>query len=51
MINEGYKLKVMEIKCLRSVCVVTRMDRWRIEEVRCRVGVTEKLNDGVDWKV
>ena len=33
------KLNVAEMKCLRSMCGVTRMDRVRNELVRERVGV------------
>ncbi len=36
---EWKRLNVMEPRCLRSMCGVTRMDRVRNEEVRCkRVG-------------
>ena len=30
----------MKMKCLRSVCVVERMDGWRDEEVRKKISVT-----------
>ncbi len=33
------RLNVMEIRCLRSICGVTGMDRVRKEEVRKRIGV------------
>ena len=39
------------MKCLRSMCGVTRMDRVRNEVVRERVGVPEKLSKRVDRKV
>ena len=37
--DEGYKLGILKLKCLRSMCVVTRIARWRNGEVRHRVGV------------
>jgi len=43
-------LDVMEMECIRNVCGVTRIDRG-IEEVWHRVGVREKISDGVDRKV
>ena len=46
-----HKLDVIEIKCFRSVCEVTRTDRWRNEEKRCRFGAREKDSERVDWKV
>ena len=44
-------LDVAEMKCLRNMCGVTRMDRVRNEVVRERVGVPEKLSERVDRKV
>ena len=41
-VEERSKLDVAEMKCLRSMCRVTRMDRVRNEVVRERVGVTEE---------
>ena len=34
----------MEIKCLRSRCGVTRIDRISNEEIRGRVGMQNKLS-------
>ena len=45
--REREKLDVAEMKCLRSMCGVTRMDRVRNEVVRGRVRVPENLNLGV----
>ena len=50
-VEEREKLDVAEMKCLRSMCGVTRMDRVRNEVVRERVGVSEKLSKRVDRKV
>jgi len=50
-VEERDKLDVAEMKCLRSMCGVTRMDRVRNEVVRGRVGVPEKLSKKVDRKV
>ena len=50
-VEERRKLDVMEMRCLRSMCGVTRMDRLRNEVVRERVGVDEKLSERVDRKV
>ena len=36
------------MKCLRSMCGVTRMDRVRNKVVRERVGVREKMSKRVD---
>lgn len=40
---ERQKLKVFEMRCLRSMAGVTRMDRIRNEEVRRRTGVRREL--------
>ena len=32
-VEERNKLDVTEMNCLRSMCGVTRMDRWRNEDV------------------
>ena len=50
-VEERRKLDVMEMRCLRSMCGMTRMDRLRNEVVRERVGVEEKLSERVDRKV
>ena len=41
--DKKHKLDLMEMNCLRSICVVTRMDRWRNGKVRREVGVREKM--------
>ena len=50
-VEERRKLDVMEMRCLRSMCGMTRMDRLRNEVVRERLGVEEKLSERVDRKV
>ena len=40
---ERRRLDVMEMRCLRSMCGVSRMDRLRNEEVRRRTGVMGEL--------
>ena len=49
--RERRKLNVFEMRCLRSMCGVSRLDRLRNEEVRERTGVREELADGVDKNV
>ena len=41
---ETYKLDFLEMKCMPSVCRMTRMNRWRNEEVRRCFGAREKVN-------
>ncbi|KAK3869735.1 hypothetical protein Pcinc_024963 [Petrolisthes cinctipes] len=41
--NEKRRLNVVEMRCLRSMCGVTRMDRVRDEKVRRRTGVVREL--------
>ena len=36
---ERQKLGVVEMKCLQGMCGVTRMDRWRNQGMRRRVGI------------
>ena len=50
-VEERNKLDVAEMNCLRSMCGVTRWDRWRNEVVRERVGVPESMSRRVDRKV
>ena len=50
-VEERKRLDVAEMRCLRSMCGVTRWDRLRNEEVRERVGVPEKMSNRVDRKV
>jgi len=38
-VNEKKKLEVFEMKCLRRICGVNRMDRIRNEEIRRRCGI------------
>ena len=45
------KLKIMEMKCLRSMCDAIRFDRARKEEVKRRVAVRESLSDRMDQKI
>ena len=40
---ERRKVNVLEMKCLRSLVGVTRMDRVRNEEVRRRAGIEREL--------
>ena len=49
--EEKHELGVIEMKCIRKVCGVTRMDRVRNEKMSRRVGVREERSDGVDRKV
>ena len=49
--DERHEVDVVKIKCLCSMCGVTRMDSWRTEVVRRKVGVSEKMSDRVDRKV
>ena len=49
--SERRKLNVFEMRCLRSMCGVTRLDRIRNEEVRERSGVRKELADRVDINV
>ena len=48
--NERHKLGVMELRSSQRMCEVTRMDRWRNEKVRFKVGVREKMSDSVNGK-
>ena len=50
-LDERRKLLVLQMKFLRYIFAVTKMDRWRKEEVRRRVGLREKMSDRVDWNV
>ena len=47
--KERHKLDVVEIKCLCSICRVTRIDKVRNSEVRHRLNVRENVR--VDHKV
>ena len=47
-VNERQKLNVFEMKCLRSMTGVSRLDRVRNEVVRVRTGVRRILAARVD---
>ena len=46
--REQKRLNVMEIKCLRGICGVTRMDKISNEEIRRRSSVQNKLSGKVE---
>ena len=48
---ERKRLNVMEMRCLRSMCGVTRMDRVRNEEVRRRTGVLQEMSARAEQRV
>ena len=48
---ERRKVNVLEMKCLRSLAGVSRMDRVRNEEVRRRAGIERELASRVDQTV
>ena len=48
---ERRKVNVLEMKCLRSLVGVLRMDRVRNEEVRRRAGVERELASRADQRV
>ena len=48
---ERRKVNVLEMKCLRSLVGVSRMDRVRNEEVRGRVGIERELASRADQRV
>ena len=50
-VTERQKLNVFEMKCLRSMTGVSRLDRVRNEVVRARTGVRRKLAARVDMNV
>ena len=49
--TERQKLNVFEMKCLRSMTGVSRLDRVRNEVVRARTGVRRELAARVDMNV
>ena len=49
--TERRKVNVLEIKCLRSLVGVSRMDRVRNEEVRTRAGIERELASRADQRV
>ena len=50
-VTERQKLNVFEMKCLRSMTGVSRLDRVRKEVVRARTGVRRELAARVDVNV
>ena len=50
-VTERQKLNVFEMKCLRSMTGVSRLDRVRNEVVRARTGVRRELAARVDVNV
>ena len=48
---ERRKVNVLEMKCLRSLVGVSRMDRDRNEEVRRRAGIERELASTADQRV
>ena len=48
---ERRKMNVLEMKCLRSLVGVSRMDRVRSEEVRRRAGIERELARRADRRV
>ena len=48
---ERSKVNVLAMKCLRSLVVVSRMDRVRNEEVRRRAGIERELASRSDQRV
>ena len=48
---ERRKANVLEMKCLRSLVVVSRMDRVRDEVVRRRAGIERELASRADRRV
>lgn len=49
--DERKRLDVFEVRCLRSMVGVMRMDRVRNEDVRQRTEVVRKLSERVDQRV
>ncbi len=43
MVAAERRMNLMKMRCLRSMCRVTRMDRVRNEEVRKRTGVVKRV--------
>ena len=49
--DERRKVNILEMKCLRSLVGVSRMDRVRNEEVRRRAGTEREFASRVDQRV
>ena len=48
---ERWKVNVLEMKCLRSLVGVSRMDRVRNEEVHRRAGIERELASRADQRM
>ena len=48
---ERRKVNVLEMECLRSLVVVSQMDRVRNEEVRIRAGIEMELASRADQSI
>ena len=48
---ERRKVNVLEMKCLRTLVVVSRLDRVRNEEVRRRAEIERELSSRADQRV
>ena len=48
---ERSKVSVLEMKCLRSLVGVSRLDRVRNEEVRRRAGIERELASRADQRM
>ena len=48
---ENMKVNAREMKCLRSLVGVSRLDRIRNEEVRRRAGIERQLSSRADQRV
>ena len=44
-------MNVLEMKCLRSLVGVSRMDRFRNEDIRIRAGIERDLPSRADQRV
>ena len=49
--DERRSVNVLEMKCLKSLVGVSRMDRVRNEEVRRRAGIERELSSRADQRV
>ena len=51
ILSEHVKVNALEMKCLRSLVGVSRMDRVRNEEVRRRAGMERELTSRADQRL
>ncbi len=51
VVAERRRSNVMEMRCLRSMCGVTQMDRVRNDEVRRRTWAVKDLAEQAEWGV